>query len=234
MDTREGALGDPRLLHRYLYLSADPINAVDPLGLAPSAQQFGYDVEATVQQAYVEDFGPDPRLNLGGWAKLGKPGGPAWNLKPDILDLRPARMIWMEIKPFSFSGIIRATGAEILYAVELSPFGVNPDVDWLKEGRGFQVDGQPVVVFNKLGILFYTTNRDDFDRLQEVMQAALGAGASVGLGATAGTLVNLIMKGLPQAAANGSEIQQINNLVQIGIKGSEAEAEEEPILDIAS
>jgi hypothetical protein len=46
-------------------------------------------------------------------------------------------------------------------------------------------------------------------------------------------LVNALTKTLPQASAVGSEIQQINNLVQIGVKASEAAMEEETILDVA-
>jgi hypothetical protein len=41
------------------------------------------------------------------------------------------------------------------------------------------------------------------------------------------------VKTLPQVSATGSEVQQINNLVQIGIRGGEAEVEEETALDIA-
>ena len=66
-----------------------------------------------------------------------------------------------------------------------------------------------------------------------IVQVAFGAGASAGVGAAAGTLVNALAKTLPQTSAVGSEVQQINNLVQIGVKASEAAAAEETALDIA-
>lgn len=232
-DTYEGIVGDPSSLHRYLYAAGNPINLIDPTGYASISQAFGYAVEDAVEKAYVNDFGDDIRLKLGKWTKLGGPGSPAFNLKPDILDLRPDRMIWMDVKPFSLSGISSAAGTLLLYSIELGPYGVSPDVQWLSNGRLFQVLDRPVVVFNKLGILFYTTNQQDFDRFQLVMQAALGAGASAGFGAGAGALVNALTRTLPQASAVGSEIQQINNLVQIGVKASEAAVEEETILDVA-
>jgi hypothetical protein len=140
-------------------------------------------------------------------------------------------MIWMDVKPFSLFGIADAAASRLLYSIELAPFRVSADVDWLREGRKLTVRGQPVIVFNELGILFYTTNQDDFRRLQDAMQAALGVGASAALGASAGALVNLI-RNLPQSAANGSELERINNLVQIGTRASQAEQELDS-LDVA-
>jgi hypothetical protein len=57
--------------------------------------------------------------------------------------------------------------------------------------------------------------------------------ASIDTLADAIFVVNALTKALPQASAVGSEIQQINNLVQIGVKASEAAVEEETILDVA-
>jgi hypothetical protein len=46
-------------------------------------------------------------------------------------------------------------------------------------------------------------------------------------------LVNALAKTLPQVSDVGSEIMQINNLVQIGVKASEVAVEEEIALDVA-
>jgi RHS repeat-associated protein len=233
MDTWESSVGDPSSLHRYLYGVGDPVNRTDPTGYASISQAFGYAVEGEVEKAYLEDFGNDPKLSFGTWTRLGARGAPAYNLKPDILDLRSTRMIWMDVKPFSLSGITRAAGTLLLYNIELGVYGISSDNQWLSKGRLFQVEGRSVVVFNRLGILFDTTNQEDFDRFQLVMQAALGAGASAGFGAAAGSLVNALAKTLPQVSDVGSEIMQINNLVQIGVKASEVAVEEEIALDVA-
>jgi len=216
MDTQEPTPLDPTSLHRYLYATANPVDNVDPTGLY--TQQFGYDVEAVVGPAYQSDY-PTSNVSLGGWAKL--PG--AWRLKPDILDF--TRNIWMEIKPLSISGITRAAASWGLYSAAFAPSGIYPDVTWLQNSRMFTVDNQPTLVFNMGGILFYTTNKSDYDLLNEVAQGALGFGISAAVGAAAGQLVNTVV-------GQGSELQTINNLVQIGIKGGEAEVEIDTAVDL--
>jgi hypothetical protein len=73
------------------------------------------------------------------------------------------------------------------------------------------------LVFNCGGILFYTTNQSDYNLFNEMVQGALGFGISGGVGALAGSLVNAV-------AGQGSEVQTINNLVEIAIEGSEVDA----------
>jgi RHS repeat-associated protein len=220
MDTQEPTPLDPMSLHRYLYADANPVDNVDPTGLY--TQQFGYDVEAVVEPAYQSDY-PTSNVSLGGWAKL--PG--AWRLKPDILDF--TRNIWMEIKPLSISGITRAAASGGLYSAAFAPSGIYPDITWLQHGRIFTVvsggTSYATLVFNCGGILFYTTNQDDYNLFNEIAQSALGFGIAGGVGALAGSLVNAV-------AGQGSEVQTINNLVQIGIKGGEAEVEIDTAVDI--
>ena len=229
MDTQEPTPLDPTSLHRYLYVSSNPVDYIDPTGLY--SQQFGYDVEDVVEPAYTAQYGTNNVL-LGQWSKLGPPGTKVggkllYRLMPDILDFN--RNIWMEIKPLSISGITRAAASLGLYTAAFWSFGIYADTQWLQGGRIFTVMSQgtsyPTLVFNCGGILFYTTNQSDYNLFNEIAQSAIGFGISGAVGALAGGLVNAL-------AGQGSEVQTINNLVQIGIKGGEAEADIDTAVDL--
>jgi RHS repeat-associated protein len=213
MDSAEPVTRDPLTLHRYLYGGANPVNNSDPSGLY--TQQFGYDVEDEVEKEYTADFGASDLVSFGKWSRVG--GSASYRLKPDILDLRITRLAWMDIKPLSISGIGSAAASWGLYTAAFSSFGINPDVTWLQNGRIITVDTLATLVFNCGGIIFYTTNQDDYNLFNEIAQGALGFGISGAVGAAAAQLVNAV-------AGQGSEVQTINNLVEIGIEGSEAEA----------
>jgi hypothetical protein len=129
----------------------------------------------------------------------------------------------MEIKPLTISGVERAGASWTLYSTAFGPCGISPDMSWLQNGRVVTVTSlgvqYPTFVFNIGGILFYTTNKQDLNDLKDIAAAALGFSASAALDAGAATLVNTITT----FGGQGSEVQTINNLVQIGIKGEEAE-----------
>src|SRR6185437_2170151 len=237
MDTQDATPVDSMSLHRYLYADADPVDNIDPLGLY--TQQFGYYVEDAVQKAYTGDFGANAQVTYGGWSRLGTAGQKVrgkllFRLMPDILDRRDTRgdrsagRIWMEVKPLTISGIGRAAASWGLYSAAFSPFGISPDSQWLRHGRMFFVKSgnatYSTLVFNCGGILFYTTNKQDYDLFKEIAQGALGFGIAVGVGTLAGTLVNALTTNA------GSEVQTINNLVRISIR-AEGAAEAEIELD---
>jgi len=234
MDTQEPTLLDAMSLHRYLYADGDPVNIIDPTGLY--SQQFGYDVEDVVQAAYETEFGQSSLVTFGGWSRLGTAnqkvhGKLLYRLMPDILDRRPRRgdkskspgRIWMEIKPLSLSGITRAAASWGLYYDAFSPFQIDPDTKWLADGRLFSVTSggstYPTLVFNCGGILFYTTSQQDYNLFSSIAQGALGFGVSVAVGAAAGKLVNV----LTAIGAQGSEVQTINNVIQIGLRVESAQ-----------
>ena len=47
----------------------------------------------------------------------------------------------------------------------LSPFDFDPDVIWYPKVQPLTVGGTPIYVFNLLGILFYTNDKDKFDKV---------------------------------------------------------------------
>jgi hypothetical protein len=100
-------------------------------------------------------------------------------------------------------------------------------LQWLLQGRIFTVPSggvnYPTLVFNCGGILFYTTNNQDYQLFEEIAQASIGFGIAAGVGALAGTLVNTVTTIIGQ----GSQAQTINNLVRIAIQADEAEAAED-------
>jgi RHS repeat-associated protein len=239
MDTLEPNISDPSSLHRYLYVMGDPVNSVDPTGMAYT-QQFGYDVEDVVEAAYAGDFGANALVSFGRWTRLGGPGSGAYRLKPDILDLRPFRgdgspgMVWLEIKPLSLSGLIRAAASYALYTAEFTSFGINPDPTWLSAGRLFSVPSggmsYATLVFNVGGILFYTTTQSDYDYFADLLTAgAFGAAA----GAVAGALSRSLPATLPSTAPV-SEVEEIQNLIRFAVEADELEEEVDVGLDLAA
>jgi hypothetical protein len=85
------------------------------------------------------------------------------------------------------------------------------------------------LVFNVGGILFYTTNQSDYDYFQDIVAGAFG----FGIGAAAGALSQSLPRFLP-AGAPVSEVEQIFQLEQIAIEGSEIELEADEFLDLAA
>ena len=169
-DPFEGNLQDPMSLHRYLYCYAEPINNVDPLGLF--TQRFGYLAEAAIQAIYAIDH-PGDSVSYGGWTRLGPVLGRAFRLKPDIMNHTGHRnnnqKTWLEIKPLSLSGAVRAGVQYRLYNETFSFFGYKPEVLWTPSTH-FATAGQvQIFFFNAGGIVFYT---DIMDNLEDIAALA--------------------------------------------------------------
>lgn len=239
LDSMNPSPFDPQTLHRYLYGHSSPVNSSDPTGFY--SQDYGYEVEGIVQDAYVGTFGGGPFVSLGGWARVGPPSRSVpYSLKPDILDSRFSRgdgsrgMIWMDVKPLSHRGIGNALASWGLYTAGLGPFGYDPDTQWLQSGKIFPSSQGPVLVFNAVGILFYTTSQRDYEYFEEVLTAAFGFSSAAAGGAVAGQLVNSLVRSLPQvpiSPAAGSEVIDIGVKTRTAIQGTEAGTEGEEVLD---
>lgn len=146
-DPAQPDLLDPAALHRYTYAANDPVNSIDPTGL--HTQAFGYAVEAAIEPIYKRNFQGN-NVTFGLWARVGNRP----KLKPDIMD--HDRMIFMEVKPLSFKGIIAADVQMSIYLLEFGLVGYLPDVAWEPSGQPLVVQGTPTYVINVNGVLFYT------------------------------------------------------------------------------
>lgn len=143
----------------------------------------------------------------------------------------------MEVKPLSLSGIAQASAAWATYSAVFAPLGITPDVMWLAGGRTFPSSQGQVLVFNRVGILFYTTNQQDYTNFQDVLDVTFGFASAAAGGALAGQLVNALVKTLPQvpvSPAAGSEIIDITSKARIAVEGTSAETENDAALDLVA
>lgn len=183
-DTYKGDLYDPASLHKYTYVSNNPISYYDPSGKSQTwAQWFGYEIEGKLRDLYEEEHYGE-KLSDGGWTRLGNPDSLAYILKPDILNYN--REEYMEIKPMSIMGIRDAIWRMSIYHFELSPFNFYPNDSWLPKDFKTRVgiamipiQGKtgkiiPTFVINFGGVLFYNSEEDDANK-------ALQAGSFVAL-----------------------------------------------------
>ncbi|MGL4424278.1 MAG: RHS repeat-associated core domain-containing protein, partial [Gemmataceae bacterium] len=152
MDPFHGNYGDPAQIMRYGYAGMNPIWSVDPSGLF--TQQQGYLAEDAIQTIYERDhFGDD--INWGRWTKLGTyKVDAAYRLKPDIQNRTTKK--WLEIKPFSPSGIAGAAVAFSTYSVALGIFNYSPDSSWKPSTHHTNAGIMPIFFWNAGGIVFYT------------------------------------------------------------------------------
>jgi len=155
-DTYEGNDQDPRTLHRYLYVSNDPIDSVDPSGFF--TQSFGYAVEWAVWPYYKGDH-PGDIVIRGLWARV----GPNPRLKPDIFNYTAHK--YLEIKPLSISGIVDAGIKMEINEINFADSGYTPDNVWEPAVNPIIVAGTPTYIRNVGGVLFYTDVRDNFEDL---------------------------------------------------------------------
>jgi RHS repeat-associated protein len=113
-DTFAGNIDDPITLNGYLYVDADPINAVDPSGHdSLSAAQLGRDVHAEIAKDFEDKLGQEVGISGPSIAtilnKLGPISdfvGPITSRFPDLVDIKDKEVF--EIKPAGLRQI--ATG----------------------------------------------------------------------------------------------------------------------------
>jgi RHS repeat-associated protein len=210
-DPYSGSSYDPQSLHKYLYCHADPVNMVDPLGLF--TQIFGYAAEAEIQKIYAFDHSGDAYL-FGKWSRLGGVNSVLFSLKPDILNLTRKR--WLEIKPFTYNGIMDAKNAYVNYYLRFWAVGYYPEIDWKPSTSIVNVWGLPVFFWNAGGIVFYTDHADFGDKLVKVSSVAAALafmktayGKQVIIGATLRTVPHMAM------AAKRIDFERLNRHIGI-------------------
>ena len=153
MDSYEGESNDPLSLHKFLYVTANPVMLHDPSGLMPSpySQAFAAKVEDEIELKYTESHPEDePSITYGKWARVGD----NFKLNPDILNHRTKT--YLEIMPLSLTGVATATLQMAIYSESLSSVGYKPDVEWSPSPNTIYPDNVPTLVFNVQGVLFYT------------------------------------------------------------------------------
>jgi RHS repeat-associated protein len=154
-DKWEGNSNNPLSLNKYLYANMNPVIFVDPKGLYSSeAQLLGYASEEAIQGVYIEDH-PMDSITFGKGVKVAN-----YNLgKPDIVNFSTTPVSYLEIKPFSLTGITAGFLQMTERALELGLFlGFVPDTVWGASPNDFVVEvlGKPLYVFNAAGVLFYS------------------------------------------------------------------------------
>jgi RHS repeat-associated protein len=117
MDSYEGITQEPKSLHKYLYVGADPLNSVDPTGKSVSSLIYGWRVHRFVQDDF-EASGPGRLANR--WLSTILEGqlDLAGNWRPDLTD-KVTHEVY-EIKPVGseFAGALQLAGYIILLKVQ--------------------------------------------------------------------------------------------------------------------
>ena len=188
-DPLMGRDSDPVSMHRYLYGGVDGINAVDPSGLYYSyRQELGYLSEAAAQGLYRRD--PAYRQDVStGRVLFGQPTleGDDPLLKPDIFN--KAKSHWMDVKPWSWSGINDAVTSWNEYDANFRPLGYSANTSFLSIPAVVPVQTNPdytkgvtfginthVMLFNIKGIIFWKElRRTRSDSEMAAMEAAISA-----------------------------------------------------------
>jgi RHS repeat-associated protein len=216
-DSYEGHNGEPLTLHKYLYANGNPASYTDPSGMY--TQQQGYDVESLVRNEYRIGH-PASDFNDGGISRMGekitKAFGGVYFLKPDILDHTRER--WMEVKPFTLSGISSSAVQYSIYKIGFGAFGYKPDEDWAPSGnKVIDSSGKPYFVFNVGGILYYTDIEENLKEVAELGIIALNEVEFAALSRIALVSGSRIIQGFRlSAAATTMEIESqsvLDNLV---------------------
>jgi RHS repeat-associated protein len=159
-DTWPGSPLEPGSLHPYGYVENNPINRIDAFGLFTAA--FGYAVEDTLRP-YYRDSHPGQDVSYGVPAGLGLLPG----LKPDILNR--TKGTWLEIKPFSLSGIVKAGIQFAAYEYSFGTvLGYRPETEW-RPPKVIEVPTAlgpvPTALFNAAGTIFYSDLVDNVEDL---------------------------------------------------------------------
>jgi hypothetical protein len=148
--------------NRYGYIENNPADRFDPLGLF--TQKDGYAVEWAVQNLYAKDH---PNCSL----LLGRPSSILGiNVRPDIVNF--TQHSWLEVKPMSASGVIKAAAQTLVYNDTFGHYGFLPDSAWNPSTHLVYANGEVFEIMNLGGIVFYA---DAGDALEDVMLSGAGA-----------------------------------------------------------
>ena len=167
MDTYQGNTQDPLSLHKYLYVSDNPVNGVDPsgyLGAFKFTRDFGNQAHRVIEDEYQAEH---PGAICGTTTGILGTG-----LKPDIFD-GPNR-VFMEIKPLSISGVAKGAVQIAGYDLAFSALRLGyARGTWPNGARQSNVGAVPIVYFNVQGVIFYTDYADNVDDMVGITTFAL-------------------------------------------------------------
>lgn len=99
---------------------------------------------------FINKIHPGDDSSSGGWARLD--GG--YRLKPDILN--PTIQTFLEINPFTLSGMYSGTLQLALYSAAFAPSGYFPEFDWVPSRNDIRINGRAALFVNAGGLVFYT------------------------------------------------------------------------------
>ncbi len=196
MDPFGGSAFDPPTLHGYQYAAGSPVDGIDPSG--QFTQATGYAVEAALRPFY-EASHPGDDVIFGRWARVGY-----WpSLKPDIFNR--TKRTFLEIKPFSLSGILAGPAQLLIYELFFAHAGYRPEYEWIPP-RLLTLSSGPVpvvAVVNIGGVLYYT---DLLDNLEDILLIK-------SLESTAQMI--RILRGARAAVSIGSEFAAVGRLASV-------------------
>jgi RHS repeat-associated protein len=154
-DRWAGRVNDPLTLNKYLYAHANPVDGWDPTGFF--TQRFGYAVEEEIERQYRASH-PECGVLVGFPCYFGvrQYYSPLRYLKPDVMNW--ASKTFLEIKPFSPSGIAKAGPQLAAYIVAYQAMKFSPDTSWTPAAAS--VLGTPTFFANAGGVIFYTDDRN--------------------------------------------------------------------------
>jgi RHS repeat-associated protein len=213
MDRYEGSNGSPQSLHRYLYALGNPINEIDPSGFFTDSAPYWRDVESHIRTQYVVQY-------WGNLVALGWPTGQGKNplLQPDIFDYD--RKKWMEIKPFTPSGVADGEATWLLYNDNFKSAGYSPDDVWEPYNQHIPSGDKVFLVQNVRGILFYSCDADErrFRQVKTFKQAyvlinqleseeRMGEKIGLGLVASGSVALGMLMYYATRGAAIANTLQ---------------------------
>jgi RHS repeat-associated protein len=207
-DIASGDTNVPTTLHRYVYAGANPVDYVDPTGLAFTSS-FGYAVQDDLCDAYELDH-PDNDIDCGRVVRQGATvGNRVWAfVKPDILDHDD--LVFMEIKPLSIGGITEAVPQMGAYWAALGWMGYEPEWVWQPNPPLRIVRGKTVAAVNLGGVIFYTDVTENLRELQLLIAVEAYANRAA--------LIRLLRMGLGTI----SEVGRIGRLIPVAASGGNA------------
>jgi len=194
-DPYSGSNEDPISLHRYLYVSDDPVNGADPTGKYDGRDHTAvedacdpiYDIEHPEDAVF---YGKVQYYDANGWTgyqrvatnpAFGKPINFSFQ-KPDIFNADGHQ--YLDYKPLSDSGKIDATHTLADYAEAFGPKpGRTPTVDWFTPDTDWQPpvfvranNGVKYWLFNDgNGIIFYESETERRKRFNNYQNLTIGS-----------------------------------------------------------